>query len=137
MKTTIVKKVEQSISVKEIAEKLISELEEDPYKVQDMAYSCVHPSEELNECLFDYVYSEIYEYDPTDEEVNEVYQIVLPKLKEMYNKESEVRKEAELSDFSNRQSILSWIAINIEDLYFVTPEEVLDTILKNGTKSRS
>ena len=133
MKTSVVTEVKQNISVEEVAEKLISELEDN---VLDLVYSCRPSSEELDECLFDYVYSEIDEYDPTDEEVNEVYQLIRPKLKEMYNKESKSRKKAELSDFSNRQSILSWIAVNIEDLYFVTPEEVLNTILKNGVEDR-
>lgn len=136
MKTIITKEVEQNISVKEVAEKLISELEDDIFKVGDMVYSCTSLSEELDKCLFDYVYSEIDKYNPTVAEVNEVYQLIRPKLKDIYNKELNKRKQDELSDFSDRESILYWISSNLEE-YLSTPEEVLDTILKNGTKSRS
>lgn len=138
MKTIVIKEIEENFSVQDAAEKLISELENDVFKVSYMvcSYTIKEPSD-LEECLLNYVRNELEDYDPTDEEVNEVYQLIHPKLEKMYNKEFAQLKENELYTFANRIRILNWLKSNLEEFCFVTPEEVLDTILKNGVENRS
>lgn len=136
MKTTIYKKVEAQISPEEVAKNIINELEDDKYALMDMVQNYI--IEELP----DFVYNATEDYNPTDEEIDKVTELVLPKLKELYNKQVADFKKIELDQLSNRRCILDWLdhiaynAAKDEPGFWLNPEELLDAILENGTKSR-
>ena len=87
MKTTVYKKVETIVSPEEVAKNIIEELKSDDYRLMDMV------QDYMIEELPDFIYNEMEVYEPTDEEVDKVTEIILPELKELYNKQtSELKK---------------------------------------------
>lgn len=137
MKTTVYKEIETIVSPEEVAKNIIKELKSDDCALMDMVLD--YSIEELP----DFVYNEALVYEPTDEEVDKVTEIILPELEELYNKKTSELKKGELDQLSNRQNILEWlagIAYNATDDdpgYWLNPEEILNAILENGTKSGS
>ena len=96
--------------------------------------------------LEDYIDGWLFDYqDVTSEERSELYEKLLPILKEIRNTSIENEREEEISQLSDRYLILEVIENNIcyhADIsgtvgYRLTSEEILDLILKNGTKNRS
>lgn len=136
MKTTVYKETEIDISPKEVVRNIIDDLESDKYAIMDMVQGY------LIEELSDFVFSVTETYHPTDEELDEITELALPKLKELYNNQINEFKKLELEQLSNKQNILDWIDSMIyysseeEPGYWLSPEEILNAILENGTKSR-
>ena len=96
--------------------------------------------------LEDYIDGWLFDYqDITSKERSELYEKLSPILKEIRNKIIENEREEEISQLSNRCLILEVIDNNIRYHadssgmvgYRLTSEEILDLILKNGTKNRS
>jgi len=132
MKTTVNKQVTITVSPEEVAKSFIDNLDE--YEIRNMV------QDYLIEEIADYVYISIEEYDPTPEEFDKVFNIVSPRLKEIYNKEIEKLKKEEIDKLPDRRSILNWFDSILCNTYYdeigfwLTSEELLDTILKNGNK---
>ena len=91
----------------------------------------------IDSCLYDYE-------DITPEECSELYDRLIPILKEIRNKAVQEEKNQEIEQLSSRGGIIAFI----EDVicyadevgqvgYRLTSEEILDLILKNGVKNRS
>jgi hypothetical protein len=136
MKTTIYKKTEVDISPEEVVRNIINDLEHDRYAITHVVQNY------LIEELPDFVYDATEEYNPTNEEFNEVTKLILPKLKKLYNNRVAQLKESELRQLSNKQNILDWLdrilynATEYEPGFWLNSEEILSAILENGTKSR-
>ena len=135
--TTVYKEVETIVSPEEVARNIIEELKYDDYALMDLVQN--YTIEELP----DFIYEEVEAYEPTEEEVDKVTEIILPELKELYNWQVKEFKKVELTQLSNRQNILEWLTgITSNASYdepgdWLDPEEILNAILENGTKSGS
>ena len=136
MKILTYKETEIDISPEEVVRNIINELEHDKYAITDMVLNY------LIEELPDFVYDATEEYNPTNEELDKVTELILPKLKELYNNRVAEFKKSELEQLSNKQSILDWLdrilynATEDEPGFWLSSEEILSAILENGTKSR-
>lgn len=128
MKTTIKKAVTKDISVEEVSKIIVEQYFPD--------LECYDTKEDF----IWYVRDELEQYNPTEEEIESVCKIVVPLLIKKQDEYFQSFRQEELDLLSDRKSIIEWIkSVNsVGDVGFIlTPEEILDEILKNGTKDRS
>ena len=71
---------------------------------------------------------EFFEIDGTEDEIENLILLI----KEKFRQSNKEYFNGELSLLKDRQSILE--AISEMSFYYLSPEEILDTILKNGNK---
>lgn len=86
-----------------------------------------------------------YEWELTDEEIDDFTEKMVPIIKPMWIEEKNRCRAEESELLSCREDIIEWIGdvmYTIEPQegmvgYTLSPEEILDLMLKNGTKNRS